>query len=499
MKSFAAALLLFIACSPISAASLHVVGDPLRPTIVQASGDLQNWSNIQTNPPGARFPIADGTSRSFDRRFYRVVNGATSTIPDVVPIPADDLAALPNKVFMAGEGFNAVQFSSSGTAAFVVWKNQDLIYRERNSQGGWGQQVVCSLGGGFQVKEYDEHRFQPAAVLFFDSGNKPHVFVAQSQKALHFEFNGTWFKREEIGLPANNPVCFVGAVGSGDKFHLAMAGADPHAIYYGNNRNGGWNWTRAVSLNGHPRGFYHQSYAPRFISLAVDSKNMAHLVYSPAFQMLGGPGGYPRLLSELNYASNQDGQWRAERIATVPDGSGDSGLGSSIAIGADDRPAIASWYDERADTGSSQESRLMYHRKLSTGKWETSKVTEKADQYIAGDGNKGTGFAPYLRFDGAGRPHIVFQDHAAEHFGNSGQMEYAGQIRHCFWNGSQWVFRTVVSQGSPLLKQMIYPSFAVSGNEVVGIALQRETIWGPDTWPRTIDSTYRLLNFQFNF
>ena len=121
-------------------------------------------------------------------------------------------------------------------------------------------------------------------------------------------------------------------------------------------------------------------------------------------------------------------------------------------------------------------------------------IMSRPDGYLAGDGEKGTGFAPYLRFDAAGRAHILFTDHGSEHFSEVGQMEYAGNIRHAWWDGSKWNFENVFRQTAPIQQQMIYPAFAMNGNELVVTGLQRATQWNVLLWPPLIASEYR---YQF--
>ena len=243
-----------------------------------------------------------------------------------------------------------------------------------------------------------------------------------------------------------------------------------------------------------PRFYLAPSYANRWASLAVDKNNAAHFVYRSAFNLSQHPEGYVRAYNELHYASNASGQWHREKVLVPSDVSGESGNGQSIAIGADGKPYIASWYVERGDGGSAQWSRLLFHQKDGSGKWVNSIVSTRPESiYQAGDGEKGTGFAPYLRFDSQGRAHILFSDHASEHFWN-GQSEYAGQVRHAWWNGSAWQTETLLKQTGPTQHQVVYPAFAMSGSELAVIGLQRQTVWDMSPWIPTVTSTYR-----FNF
>src|SRR6185503_17257460 len=153
----------------------------------------------------------------------------------------------------------------------------------------------------------------------------------------------------------------------------------------------------------------------------------------------------------------------------VPDESGDAGEGACVAIGPDNEPAIAAWYDERWRTGSSDFCQLYYYTRDLSGAWSKQLVAANAAGYLAGDGDKGTGFAPYLRFDARGRPNIAFLDDAAQHFPL--QNEYAGNLRHACLDGGGWVIRTILPQSAALDSQIVYQAMATFGSEVTFMGL----------------------------
>src|SRR5687768_9044822 len=95
-----------------------------QPLVVEASTDLVNWTAISTVAPStAASVVTDAQSANFPKRFYRT-QSAGVTLPD--------LSQLPNSVFTAGEGFNTLQYAPNGKLGFIVWRGQDLLYRERN-------------------------------------------------------------------------------------------------------------------------------------------------------------------------------------------------------------------------------------------------------------------------------------------------------------------------------------------------------------------------------
>src|SRR5687767_1973402 len=87
------------------------------PLVVEASTDLVNWTQLSTiAASGSATVVTDSQSATFAKRFYR-----TRT-----QVPAlSDLTQLPNTVFMAGEGFNTLQYAPNGKIGFIVWRGQD--------------------------------------------------------------------------------------------------------------------------------------------------------------------------------------------------------------------------------------------------------------------------------------------------------------------------------------------------------------------------------------
>jgi hypothetical protein len=505
LPRFAFPIILLIALtynSPAGAAPFvaHVPNPSGQPAVIHASTNLLNWQPIFTNTTGDTvITFTDSANVGLASRFYRAVPSSSGTSTNQT-LP--DLAQSPNTVFQAGEGFNTVQFAPDGRLGFIVWKGQQLILRERSPGGDWSEQVIIGGGATFQTRNQEEYRFQAHAALIYDSASVPHVLRVAAGTVWHHVrgSGGTWSSTEQISTaPAGSSISLFAACGGpNNSLHMAFVSADFHLVTHASNQTGTWQWSTVATVSGNPRGFLQQSWAPRFFALAVDGSNHAHLVYTPEFKMTA-PDGYFRPDSALAYASNESGSWQTRVLSTAADGSGDAGTGASIAIAPDGRPAVAAWYNERAPTGSSQWSQLRYFKLDASGTWTNQTLTGSPDNYIAADGERGTGFAPYLRFDSLGRAHILFSDHASQHFPNTGQNEYAGQIRHALLTGSQWSLRTLMPQADPLQGQMIYPAFAIRNNELFVTTLERSTVWGPDSWPRTVESTYRLQARSFSF
>jgi len=469
--------------APAPNGAVRISGYTEHPAVLQVSGDLQKWSNLRRYEAGSPVDYLD--YRRFPQRVYRL---------HPVASPLEDLKARPNSVFLANEGFNTIQFSPSGMLGFIVWRDQDLIYRERGLDGTWSEAVVSRSGGVFKPSSGEDFRFQPLATLLFDSSSQPQVLQLSGSGLIHYtrSADGRWTEKSHPISSANSPfTLFAAEIGANNTLHVALASSGGDLVY-GSNQRGWWQWSRVATIS-NPRGFLPQTYAPRFFSMAVDSHNSVHLTFAPEFRLPQYGNGYVRPYSELAYASNRSGPWIVERVAVPSDDSADAGAGASVAIDSNGQPAIACWLNDRVATGSSNESELRYYWKNSLGTWSSTVVARSCDRYAAGDGERGTGFAPYLRFDARGRPHILFSDHASEHFGNSGQNEFCGQIRHAVLNAGHWSFETVYRQSAPLKEQVVYPAFALASDEIAAIGLERRTEFGPDSWPRVVTSTYRFV------
>lgn len=479
-------------------------GSSANPVVLEGTTDFQSWTTVTTFP--ANTSPMTYTDNTGTRRSYRLRSG---TAPAPTPQTLPDLASFQNRVFPAPEGFETVQYAADGKLGFIVWKDTGLIYRERNTAGGWTEQTIDNGGRvftpitGFNYwGPREEYRFQRSAGLVFDSFSKPHVFIVSGRNVAHHTRNaaGAWTLSETISNNQANgdiEVLEVG-VGPNNVFHLgALTVGSSRNLTYGSNKNGTWTWSKVSDVTDAPPTYWAPPFAPRWLSMAVDSSNFAHFAFRSSMDISNHAAGYPRAYSTLKYAHNKNGGWAHQVVQTPVDISGEAANGASIAIAADGKPRIVSWYDERADTGSAQESYLYFHQQDGAGNWVKSLVNRTADGYVAGDGNKGTGFSPYLRFDSRGRAHILFMDHAGEHFDVVGQQEYAGNVRHAWWNGSSWSVETVFRQTNPLREQAVYPAFAMSpnANEMAVTLLQRDSTWRLQPFPPIATSTYTFRFF----
>lgn len=474
---------------------LTITGTSGESAILQGSVDMRAWNDLQTYTLDGSVTFRRDFSDQ-DRYQYFRLKGAGGLPPG--PNPLVDLSTLVNAVFPAGEGFDTVQFAPNGTLGMLFWNGRNLTLRERSTSGLWREEILTGSGNLFQINiTRQDYKFQPAALLLYDSNSEAHIFHAAGGKTIvhYVRGSGTWVERERIDATAANAAVdlLVGAIGPNDTFHLGVvSGGESPNLTCGSNRNGQWFWNQISTIGAFPRHYLAPSYAPRWLSLAVDSNNSAHIAFRPSYQ-ISYNGGYVRAYNELAYASNRSGQWTVQIVQRPRDDSGEAGNGNSIAIGPDNKPYIASWHNERGPGGSAEESRLYFHSQDANGNWTRQDVISRPDGYIAGDNEKGTGFAPYLRFDAQGRPHILFLDHGSEHFGESGQSEYAGHIRHAVrQSGGQWQVESIYRQTDPKREQMLYPAFAMNGSELVVSGLRRATDWNMSVYPPVVDSSYRF-------
>ncbi len=482
---------------------LTMNGSSAQPMVLQGSSDLKTWQDLQTvTLGGSPITYTDLQAVAVQERSYRL-RGAAADPAGLKSLP--DLGDLENRVFPAPEGFNTIQFAPNGTLGFIFWRDQQLVIRERAANGSWIEQGVADGGNTFKpylvfdfTAPREDYRFQPSAVLLYDSSSVLHVFRVFGKLIVHYTRNPDWTVVETISDPVANADLAVleGAIGPDNVFHFAaLSAGSPRNLTYGTSFRGRWNWTTLSTVSDPPLTYWAPPFAARWLALAVDSHNAAHVAFRSALDLTYDSAGHPRAYSELKYASNAGGSWATVLVSKPQDLSGEAANGASIAIGSDDKPRILSWYDERGDGGSAQESRLYFHERDGGGNWSASVVISQADGYVAGDGNKGAGFSPYLRFDSRGVAHILYLDHAGEHFGNIGQQEYAGNVRHAWWNGGGWSFETVFRQGAPLQQEAVYPAFAVSGSELAVAVLERDTQWNFGSFPPLSDSKYHFRFF----
>lgn len=427
-----------------------------------------------------------------------------------------------NDAVLAGESWNSLK-SNKGTLSVLYWKidevpfdpdycTQDdcakdillnsLIFRYKNSDGKWvDEKIISSSRLGWRQKYFG--MMSPVRIrdttnsnLFFDKAGLAHIIAYNDEEGhvVHFVRDNTdnmefstgygvidshWSVAEIIDLPSiNNQEYFymLAEMDASGYFHIVF-NAD-NALHYGTNKSGSWLWdiaTEEFYLVRDSSGYgedattelYFEHNLPRFVSLAIDVFGNAHISYCPSFDVFINQNNTMRQTSKLYYATNLSGKWLNEEVIIKPRRiTDDAGRGSSIAIDpVTNTPVIASFYIKRVSTGSSQASKLLFHKKKANGNWVTSTIASKADGYISGDGNMGTGFAPFVKFNSSKRPEILFSDYASKHFSGAGQDAVSGQIRLAKLNDkNKWTLKTVFKQKKPFINHLLYPSFLIENN-----------------------------------
>jgi hypothetical protein len=381
----------------------------------------------------------------------------------------------------AGE-FNWTQYSPTGELAQLIWDGTALVYRTR-AASSWHEERIA-VANTFTAAEYNSRdqvqKASQSAQLVFTADGTPHVLYldpvwygsSNSYQTIvrHFaRVAGQWKLVESVSAPWLSdwgPSNLVAEAGPNNSLHILFAETYDYAtgvgdagsglLWYATNKSGSWTFDRVANTADLRMDVWFAGgrWAPRFLSMAIDSRNHAHVTYTPQFYIAGA---FSTVFSELKYATNASGSWRSETVMSPQDGTADAGLGASIAISPQGQVAIASYYVDRFPTGSPQTSKLMYHTRYSGGGWSHRDVATRPDGYVAGDGAHFTGFAPQLYFDSAGRPTIVFSDEAGEHLPVTFANEFAGQIRTARLVNGAWQLQTVYRQSDPIVNQLFYP------------------------------------------
>ncbi|QDU19475.1 FG-GAP repeat domain-containing protein [Urbifossiella limnaea] len=393
-------------------------------------------------------------------------------------------------VIPAGE-FNWTQYAPTGELAQLVWNGQTLVYRTRAASQWFDTPVATATT--FTQSQYDNRdavqKASQSAQLVFTNDGTPHVlFLDQAWNGSGNGFQtvirhyartgGAWQQVETIGTPwlsTWGPSNLVAEAGANNSLHLLFAETYTAAtgvgnsgsgiLWYATNKSGSWAFDRVADTADLKQEIWFTGgrWAPRYLSIAVDGKNNAHVTYTPQFYIAGA---FSTVYSELRYASNSSGSWKSEVVQQPSDGTADAGLGASVAVSPSGQIAIAHYYVERYPTGSPEWSKLIYSTRNANGTWAHQNVATAPDGYVAGDGAKFTGFAPQLYFDSAGRANVVFSDEAGEHLPVSYANEVAGQIRVATLSGGRWQLKTVYRQSNPLANQLLYPVAAERNGQV---------------------------------
>ncbi|HEX4608480.1 MAG TPA: hypothetical protein VH092_09765, partial [Urbifossiella sp.] len=418
----------------------------------------------------------------------------------------------------AGE-FNWTQYSPTGELAQLVWEGQTLVYRTR-AANQWVETPLATAPTFTQGQYDNRDQVQEAAAsaqLVFTSDGTPNVFyldpVWNSQGngyqtvIRHYErTGGSWQLVESVTTPwlsTWGPSNLVAEAGPNNSISLLFAETytaatgigNPGAgiLWYATNQSGTWSFDRVADTADLKQDVWFSGgrWAPRFLSLAVDAQGHAHVTYTPQFYMSGAFG---TVYSELRYATNASGSWQNQLVLAPADGTGDAGLGASIAVSPTGQVAIASYYVDRYDTGSPETSKLVYSTLNANGTWTHQDVATSPDGYVAGDGPKFTGFSPQLFFDAAGRPNIVFSDEAGQHLPVTYANEVSGQIRLATLSGGKWQLQTVFHQTNPLVNQIFYPVATQHNGQTVFAGLQATSTLDANLNPVTTDFDIVNLN-----
>lgn len=438
--------------------------------------------------------------------------------PGLLVEQLEDRLTPAGSVIPAGQ-FDWTQYSPTGELAQLVWEGQNLVYRGRaNSQ--WFDEPVATATT-FTQPQYDTRdqveKASRSAQLVFTADGVAHVFyldpawVYQSNAyqtvIRHYDRTASgWRLLESISAPwlsTWGPNTLVAEAGANNSIHLMFAETYQPAtgvgsqgtgiLWYATNKTGAWTFDKIADTADLKLDVWFTGgrWAPRFLSMAIDGANNAHVTYTPQFYI---EGAFSKVYSELRYATNASGSWQSQVVASPPDGTGDAGLGASIAIGPDGKPAIASYFVDRYATGSPLKSELQYHTPDGNGGWTTQTVVNTPDGYVAGDGPNFTGFAPQLYFDKSGRANIVFSDEAGQHNPVTFANQVAGQLRLATRSGGKWTAQTIYRQTDPLTNQLFYPVAATFNGQTTFAGLRAVSQLDGNNNPTSTD--FAVLDFN---
>ena len=406
--------------------------------------------------------------------------------------PADMLPAT-NSVTIPSTTFQALKMTPGGQPAMIIghYADTSLKYWERRPNGEWLIENVTDMSYNISSPPLSI----PWSGLFFTPGGTPLVLTHSGD--IYSRIDGIWSVRQTTGLRPFFVAPMADAVmGADGSLHTLSGGFWGDVMEYGYLPADGTVWEQSTIGIYADGNYFHQASQPRFMAMAVDSNNKVHAVYTPKFKDDPVPGGAD-VHSELWYLTNKNGTWATSKVYGPAAGTyGDAGLGASIAIRPDGKPAIASIYIARASTGSSFAENLLLHEQNNDGTWSSSTVASASDGYAAGDGARGTGFAPHLLYDTLGRPHITFTDFASQHF-DGGQDEFGGDLRHAWKNGTNWVFTTVFRQTDPIRNQFFWPNMALVGGKVVMLGIVSYEDIGPAPYYQVLSRSVGVSFSEF--
>ncbi len=234
----------------------------------------------------------------------------------------------------------------------------------------------------------------------------------------------------------------------------------PKALIHVQRTSSNFEWN-VISTRAVPHlytGIAFSSYDRNF-TVDIDSSGNFHL-------------GFRNRGLEYIYLTNSSGSWQTETILSWELGIDDSPVESAaLAFNeADQKPYAVSSYASRVPTGSLRRMMLRYHTKSSSGAWTSEVIADRSDGYNGGDGERGTGFTPELRFDSTGNAHLLFTDYASSHFNISGQSiadEFSGNLRYGTNFSGKWRFETIARQTNPQQNQLTNIALKLSKNEFI--------------------------------
>jgi hypothetical protein len=410
-----------------------------------------------------------------------------------------------------GNGSRTLAYAANGSLGELVREVKPagdgrgttrLLFRERKpgaAPSAWQQVVLVGDIAGNTLAQ---------AALFYDSGDHPLVIYLDNSGYFHelvFE-SGVWKEKNIWQIPGEFNGLEAGiafTIDSSNVLHLIMltevftlGPGQPLLLVYAKlsrspeiaiwERVGGPFESKTIMDGFDFPGFENVHYIlkPRNLDLAIGNDGAVHAVYSVDQILIQSPGGTEQKSSLFYSRRAPNGGWGARETVLSPGNAyGDAGIGASIAQAPDSTLALATALLPRVATGSPGVCELRYLVRQGAS-WNGGVILNTADDYGAGDGQRGSGLEPKLVFDTQSRPHITFTDHASEHFDGRGASSFSGQVRYATRasaTSGAWSFSKLVSRGNlgPLDFQTFRPTIASRYGQVAIAATSWS--WNGDT------------------
>ena len=436
-----------------------------------------------------------------------------------VPLP-DPPAPIPGfqALRLTGTSVSALAFRPNGRLGLFLGQDvigSDQIERRRPVFAEWNMDLGSAPLNAAQVASPQQGMRQ--AVHLVSPNGTTHLLVWESgQIRCYGLLDGAWVKMQSI---SGGAAYFEACVGPDETLHIVFyddSDWDTGRVYvrYARVPSTGSPTVETIaeidgkidasSMNDFDDLIDYGSHEARNLGIVIQPDGTLRVIFSPGrkqdeiFQ--NGTLVGTEVRSRLDLATKSSGgSWQVQTLLAPPvNGFGDyGGLGASLALAPDGQIGVAASVMPRVRTGSPGEASLVFAKFSDSPTWQT--VSSVSANYRMGDGERGTGLFPKLAFAPSGRAHIVYTDHASEHFAGRGAKSFSGQVRYSRQTAALdgWENFTVLSAGGvrPLDSQVFHPTLAVRNDGLAAIVANAFR-WSESmqSWQRSLFLTAVAIN-----